>query len=85
MNKVFLLTSKEAKAALKVQDCDLAHIRNAGKLKYTKKGNAFLYYKDSIEQYIIENKMQGNTFIIQNLMNYNKSKQQTKQTKQTKK
>ena len=44
------LTSKEAKAALKVQDCDLAHIRNAGKLQFTKKGNAYLYSKESIER-----------------------------------
>ena len=40
------LTSKEAKAALKVQDCDLGHIRNAGKLNFTKNGNAFMYSKD---------------------------------------
>lgn len=44
------LTSKEAKAELKVQDCDLAHIRNAGKLQFTKKGNAYLYSKESIER-----------------------------------
>ena len=44
------LTSKEAKAELKVQDCDLAHIRNAGKLQFTKKGNAYLYSKESTER-----------------------------------
>ena len=44
------LTSKEVKAELKVQDCDLAHIRNAGKLQFTKKGNAYLYSKESIEK-----------------------------------
>lgn len=44
------LTSKEAKVELKVQDCDLAHIRNAGKLQFTKKGNAFLYSKESVEK-----------------------------------
>lgn len=44
------LTSKEAKVALKIQDCDLAHIRNAGKLQFTKKGNAYLYSKESIER-----------------------------------
>jgi len=43
------LTSKETKAALKIQDCDLAHIRNAGKLQFTKKGNAYMYSKESIE------------------------------------
>ena len=46
-----LLTSKEAKTALKVQDCDLAHIRNAGKLKFEKKGNAFMYSKESIDEF----------------------------------
>jgi hypothetical protein len=50
------LNSKEAKTFLKVQDCDLAHIRLAGKLKYTKKGNSYLYHKDSIEQFKINNK-----------------------------
>ena len=49
VNQKFL-TCKEAKAARKVQDCDLAHIRNAGKLEFTKKGNAYLYSKDSIER-----------------------------------
>lgn len=44
------LTSKEAKTELKVQDCDLAHIRNAGILQFTKKGNAYLYSKESIEK-----------------------------------
>jgi len=45
------LTSKEAKAALKIQDCDLAHIRNSGKLQFTKKGNAYLYLMESIERF----------------------------------
>ena len=49
VNQKFL-TSKEAKAALKVQDCDLAHIRNDGKLQFTKKGNAYLYSKESIKR-----------------------------------
>jgi len=56
MSKVKLLTSKEAKAVLKVQDCDLAHIRNAGKLKFTKKGNAFMYSKESIDEFRKKNK-----------------------------
>jgi len=50
------LTSKEAKAALKIQDCDLAHIRNAGKLQFEKKGNAFMYSKESLEQYKMNHK-----------------------------
>jgi hypothetical protein len=51
-NKVeqLFLTSKEAKKELKLQDCDLAHIRLAGKLKYIKSGNSYLYCRDSVEQ-----------------------------------
>ena len=50
------LTSQEAKKEFKVQDCDLAHIRNSGKLQFTKKANFFLYLKESIEQYKTKNK-----------------------------
>jgi hypothetical protein len=56
MNAKKYLNSKEAKAVLKVQDCDLAHIRNAGKLKFEKKGNAFMYSKESIEEFIAKHK-----------------------------
>jgi len=49
------LTSQEAKIELKVQDCDLAHIRNSGKLQFTKKGNSYLYLKESIEEYKTKN------------------------------
>lgn len=45
------LTSQEAKKELKVQDCDLAHIRNSGKLQFTRKGNSYLYLKESIDDY----------------------------------
>ena len=52
MNKTAIyLTSNEAKKALKIHDCDLAHIRNSGKLQFTKKGNSYLYLKESIEGY----------------------------------
>lgn len=50
------LNSKEAKAVLKVQDCDLAHIRNAGKIKFEKRGNAFMYSKESLEQFKMKSK-----------------------------
>jgi len=49
-------SSKEAKAALKVQDCELVHIRNAGKLRFLKRGNAFMYSKDSVEAYVKKGK-----------------------------
>jgi hypothetical protein len=56
MDEKEYLNSKETKTFLKVQDCDLAHISNSGKLKYTKKVNSYLYHKDSIEQFKINNK-----------------------------
>lgn len=52
---VTYLTSQEAKKELKVQDCDLAHISNSGKLQFTKKGNSYLYLKESIEKYKTKN------------------------------
>jgi hypothetical protein len=45
------LTSKETKLILKIQDCDLAHIRNKGVLKFVKKRNAFMYSKKSVEDF----------------------------------
>ena len=54
-NSIKYLTSKEAKKELKVQDCDLAHIRNSGKLQFTKKGNSYLYLKEFIEEYKTKN------------------------------
>lgn len=44
-------SSKEAKAVLKVQDCDLEHIRTSGKLKFVKKGNAFMYSAKSVDEF----------------------------------
>ena len=55
-NPLTYLTSKEAKEELKVQDCELAHIRNSGNLQFTKKGNSYLYLKESIEKYKTTNK-----------------------------
>jgi hypothetical protein len=52
MNAVKYLTSQEAKKVLKIQDCDLAHIRNSGKLKFTKKGNSYLYFKESVIEFL---------------------------------
>ncbi len=50
-NSIKYLTSKEAKENLKIQDCDLAHIRNSGNLQYIKKGNSYLYLMESIDKY----------------------------------
>lgn len=37
------LSSKEMATRLNVTDCELSHLRNEGKLKFKKRGNAFLY------------------------------------------
>lgn len=42
------LKSKEIMKILKIRACDVMHMREAGKLNYTKKGNAFFYSVESI-------------------------------------
>ncbi len=41
--RVRWLNSIEARQALGVSSCDLAHLREAGRLPYEKRGNAFRY------------------------------------------
>ena len=47
------LNTKETKAILKIDDCKLSHFRIQGKLKFIKKGNAFLYLKSSIDDLLL--------------------------------
>ena len=42
------LKSKEVVKALKIPACDLMHSLEAGKLKFTKQGNAFFYDAKSV-------------------------------------
>jgi hypothetical protein len=42
------LKSKEVMKALKIRACDLMHLRESGKLEFTKRGNAFLYSAKSV-------------------------------------
>lgn len=42
------LKSKEVEKELKISSCDLMHIREAGKLRFMKKGNAYLYDKSEV-------------------------------------
>jgi len=44
------LKSKEVMKVLKMPACDLMHLREAGKLKFIKQGNAFLYDAKSVLQ-----------------------------------
>ena len=41
------LKSKEVMKTLKIRACDVMHLREAGKLKFIKQGNAFLYSAES--------------------------------------
>jgi hypothetical protein len=44
MDKTEWLSSKEAQKKLKIKSCDLMHLREAGKLKFKKVGNAYFYF-----------------------------------------
>lgn len=41
------LSSKETMKELKVSSCHLMHLRESGKLKYVKKGNAYFYENEN--------------------------------------
>lgn len=43
------LSSTQVKSKTKIKSCDLMHYRQAGKLKFIKQGNAFLYDKESVD------------------------------------
>lgn len=43
------LKSKEVQKELKIRTCDIMHLREEGKLKFIKKGNAYLYEKEDVE------------------------------------
>jgi hypothetical protein len=45
-----LLTSKEVLKALKISSCDLMHMREAGKLTFEKKGNAYMYHLEDVKK-----------------------------------
>lgn len=42
------LKSKKVMKTLKICACDVMHLREEGKLKFTKQGNAFLYSAESV-------------------------------------
>lgn len=44
-----LLTSKETMQALKISACDLMHRREAGKIRFIKRGNAYLYEAEDVK------------------------------------
>jgi hypothetical protein len=48
VNQTEWLKSKEVMKTLNIRACDVMHLREAGKLKFTKQGNAFLYSAESV-------------------------------------
>ena len=44
------LKSKEVQKKLKVRACDIMHLREAGKIRFEKKGNAYLYFEEDVER-----------------------------------
>ena len=43
------ISSKDAIKVAKIKSCDLMHYRVQGKLEFEKRGNAYFYSKDSLE------------------------------------
>ena len=43
------LKSKEVQKKLKIRACDIMHLREAGKIRFEKKGNAYLYFEEDVE------------------------------------
>jgi len=44
------LRADEARRMLRGSSCDLMHLREAGKLRFEKQGNAFFYAADDVER-----------------------------------
>ena len=44
------LKSKEVEQELQISSCDLMHLRTAGKLQFQKKGNAFFYNPEDVNE-----------------------------------
>lgn len=44
------LTSDQVRKRLKISTCDLAHLRQGGKLRFRKQGNAYLYCPNDVDK-----------------------------------
>ncbi|MEO8498786.1 MAG: helix-turn-helix domain-containing protein [Planctomycetota bacterium] len=51
MPEVAWLTSAQVRKRLKISTCDLAHLRQGGKLRSRKQGNAYLYRPDDVDEF----------------------------------
>ena len=43
------LSSKETQKALKITGCELMHLRQSGKLRFKKQGNAYFYQINKVK------------------------------------
>ncbi len=57
MSEIKFIKSKEVKDLLKIRSCDLMHLRESGVLRAEKKGNAYLYNLNDVEE--LEKKKRG--------------------------
>jgi hypothetical protein len=45
------LTSTDARKAMRISTCDLAHMREAGALRFCKRGNSYLYAREDVAKH----------------------------------
>lgn len=50
-DKKYIPTTK-VKEVLKISDCSVMHLRISGELKFTKKGNSYLYLIEDVEKLV---------------------------------
>jgi len=50
------LTSKEVMKTLKISSCDIMHLREEGKLRAVKRGNAYLYSEGDVKKVLSKKK-----------------------------
>jgi len=46
------IPTKEVKEMLKVNDCSVMHLRTSGELRFSKKGNSYLYLIKDVERLV---------------------------------
>jgi hypothetical protein len=51
LEKTYIPT-KEVKSTLGVRDCDVMHLRQAGKIEYVKNGNSFWYLRADVDKLV---------------------------------
>ena len=52
MDKKKKLSSKQVRGKLKIRSCELMHLREDGVLRAEKKGRAYLYNEDDVDNYL---------------------------------